>query len=239
MYRQWIAILIGLIVFIPLNAKGPTIPQLAVSGHAVLKRPADEAFLRLGISTEATTAAGALQLNSDQMVNMINALKEAGLKTSEFQTGQFSLYPLFTNRPLKAPDDWTPEIRGYRVENKLLINTQQIDHLGGWIDIAVQKGANAIDDISFGLHDARNYRDEAIREAAAYAWNDAVTLAASMGVRLGKVLSVNLDQSSLQPMPRQPEPMMFSRAAANVSPPIARGDVDVQAHVTVIYEIIQ
>lgn len=214
--------------------------QLTVSGNANLKKAADESVLRLGVMTEDTNANAALKLNSEKMDALINTLKNAGMKEGEYQTGQFVLYALYTNRPRNADENWTPKIRGYHVENKLIIRTQQLTSLGDWIDTAVQSGANAIDDISFGLHDPRIHRDEAIKQAAGYARSDAEVLAASTGITLGKVVRVTLDQASYQPIHRRPEMLMMAKAGAAdaaVAPPIVGGDVDVQANVTITYEI--
>ncbi|MFA6915516.1 MAG: SIMPL domain-containing protein [Parachlamydiales bacterium] len=226
----------------PAFGQGSEVPyQLTVSGRSSLKKPADEGVIRLGVMTEEVNANEALKMNSEKMDALITALKGAGLKDGEYQTGQFVLYALYTNRPVHAPEDWTPRIRGYHVENKLILRTQQLNSIGTWVDTAVQNGANVVDDISFGLHDPRIHRDEAIREAAAYARSDAAVLSSSTGITLGKVLAVSLDQASYQPVNRRPELFTMAKAApmmdSSVSPPIVGGDVDVQANVTIVYEI--
>lgn len=212
--------------------------QLTVSGRSSLKKPADEGIIRLGVMTEDVNANEALRINSEKMDALITALKTAGMNEGEYQTGQFVLYALYTNRPMHAPDSWTPKIRGYHVENKLIIRTQQLNNIGVWVDTAVQNGSNVIDDISFGLHDPRIHRDEAIRQAAAYARSDAEVLSSSVGIGLGRVLSVSLDQANYQPINRRAELFTMAKAApaSSVAPPIVGGDVDVEANVTIVYE---
>lgn len=222
-----------------LKADPPPIPQIVVTGEALLKRPADEAVLRLGVTTESQFASSALEQNSKEMNALIETLSKVGLKESEFQTEQFSLYPLYTERPHDAKPDWAPKLRGYRVENKLTIRTQQISKLGSWIDAAVKAGANTIDDLSFGLKDSRAYREETIRVAALHAKEDAATLANSTGIRLGRVLNLTIDQSAVQPFIKTRMAYATHEFASPASTPISSGNVEVSARVTIIFEILQ
>jgi len=163
-WKSGLFLLFVCIQCLSLSADERQSPQLAVTGQAILKRPADEATLTLGVSTEAINANDALVDNSTKMRQIIEVLKEAGLKKGEYETGQFSLDTLYTSRPPHAPDDWSPKIRGYKVDNRIIIRTQQMDNLGNLIDVAVKKGANAIGNISFGLHDFRAYSTKIQRQ---------------------------------------------------------------------------
>lgn len=216
------------------------IPQVAVTGVANLKRPADEVTFSLGVVTQAETANDALRNNSDQMTKVIAALKKAGLDPKEFKTGQFSVQPVYSTRPKNAPDDWRPRILAYQVQNRLNVRTMQLDKVGTWIDVGVKQGANAVDDIIFGLHDPREHRAAAIREAATYAKNDALVLAANTDTRLESVLSIALDQAAIQPVYKRAEMLAYAPGASPAfgdAPPIEAGDIDVHATVTIVYEI--
>lgn len=217
-------------------AKGCPCGELAVVGHANMKRLADEATIRLGVVNEATSAKEALRDNDEKMQTVIAALTAAGLKASDYQTGRFSLRPLYTEKPHQAPEDWVPTIRGYAVDSQLLLHTQEIGKLGGWLDIAIEKGANNIEDITFDIHDPRTYRQEAIRQATSYAKADAAELATSAGVKLGKILSLTLDEASHQ---RIVQPMAMARVFNSSGTTIVAGDVDVQATVTLVFELLQ
>jgi uncharacterized protein YggE len=67
---------------------------------------------------------------------------------------------------------------------------------------------------------------------------DASEVAASLDVKLGRVISVSLDQAVPQPIY---QPMMLKASAGyeNSSMPIISGDVEVNASVTVTFEIVQ
>jgi uncharacterized protein YggE len=214
------------------------ISELTVTGQATLQKPADEATLHFTVVNEATTANEALEANSQQMRQVIAILEDAGLSAKEYKTGRFNVRSLYTEHPSHIKEGWQPKVRGYEVNNELTITTQQIDKLGTWIDLAIQKGVNNVSDISFSLHDLRTYRHEAIRAATANAAADAHTLASSANVHLGRVLSIALDQASHRPITYQPMMAKAFHAYSEAAPPIAAGDVDVQASVTIVYELI-
>lgn len=213
--------------------------QLIVAGRANLRRPADEAHLRFGVISNGQTAGDTLQINANLLNTLISTLKNDGVQDSELQTGQFSLTAIYSQRPKDAPDNWLPRIVGYRVENQLQIQTQQLKNLGRWADLAIQNGANSIDELTFGFHDKRSFQDEAIKEATTYAKQDAATLAAASGLRLGKILSVTLNQANFQPLMQQNAFMLAKAYNMPNETPIISGDVDVSAQVTIVYEILQ
>lgn len=208
-------------------------PRLSVSGTAVLHKPADLFSLNIGVITQNDDAETALKLNSDQMQKVISALTTAGLTKSEMKTGQFSVRPMYTEPPKILPPNWTPKIKGYEVTNSLIIETQQLSSAGTIIDAANSAGANSIDNIRFGLKDPRAFREEAIQTAASHAITDAKTLAAASKVKLVRALVINLDNTPSPPV----SPVLFKRSLGDSAPPIEEGDVEVRAHVQIIYEI--
>lgn len=213
-------------------------PRLSVSGKAVLYKPADQFSLNIGVVNQNADAQIALKKNSEQMQKVIEALTEAGLSKTEMKTGRFSIRPVYSEPPKIPPPDWSPKITGYEVANSLTIQTQQLGAAGIIIDAANRAGANSIDSIRFEFKDPRQYRDEAIQTAARNAISDAKVLAEASGVKLSRILAINLDNASIAPVFRERASlMMFKGSAANASTPIEAGDVEVRADVLTIYEI--
>ncbi len=68
-------------------------PQMNVSGQAELQVPADRLRMSIGVVTQAATAEKALQENNQRMREVAAALREAGLKKEEMETGQFRIEP--------------------------------------------------------------------------------------------------------------------------------------------------
>jgi uncharacterized protein YggE len=212
------------------------ISTLTVRGQAEFFKPADQLRMRIGVVTESPEPTEALDRNSDRMQDVIKALHKAGLTEDEYETGRFSVRPLYERRPRNAGGDWQPRITGYEVSNSLLIKTKKLDSAGKLIEAANKAGANSIDSITFDLADARSHRAEAIARATRNARADARTLADAAGVRLLRVVSISLDDASHRP-PVARMGRAVAMAEAGAAPPIAPGDVTVRAGVTIVYEI--
>jgi uncharacterized protein len=214
----------------------PHIPQLSVRGEAELQKPADELQISLGVVTEASDATAALRENNERAQRVMQALSRVGLGEKEYETGRFQVQPMYSQRPPRGEPDWTPRIVGYRVVNSVRVKTQQLALAGRIIMTAQEAGANSIDSIHFGLANPRIHRAEAIAEATKNAISDAQALADAAGLRLVRVISINLDDA----MPIRPVMMERSMAMGMPDmsePPITPGDVTVRATVNLMYEI--
>ena len=215
------------------------LPKLMVRGEAELDKPADRLRLTIGVVTEHAEATTALDENSRRMRDVVRALEKTGLTEGEYETGRFSVRPVYARRPRNAGAEWRPHIVGYAVTNTLNVKTKKLELAGPLIEAANDAGANSIDSIGFDLADPRIHRAEAISAAAANARADAAVLAEASGVRLVRILSVTLDEAGRRP----PVPFFtLERAAAAEAapaPPIQPGDVTVRAGVTIVYEIEQ
>ncbi len=215
------------------------VPRLTVRGDAVLHKPADQLRIRVGVVTQAAEATDAVKENSRQMADVIGAIKKTGVDKSDYETGRFSIRPLYNRRPRQADAQWVRQIIGYEVNNTLAIRTKKLSLAGKLIEAANAAGANSVDDIRFDLADRRTHRVEAITAATANARSDAAVLSRAAEVRLVRIISIQLGEGGYRPPIAT---MAMARAegmagAAAPAPPIQPGDVTVQASVTIIYEI--
>lgn len=208
------------------------LPSLSVRGYAVLSQPADQLNISLGVVSQGKNAKEALLKNNTQMNQLIKALENSGLGENDYQTGDFSINPLYSPRPRDAASDWSPEIIGFEVRNSLDVTTDQIDKAGTFIDAAASAGANSINHIQFQISDPQKHRDALIRAATKNAIEDAKSLSQAADVQLIKITAISIDSSQIG-APRQF--MMKAMAAENT--PIAAGDVEMSAGVTIVYQI--
>jgi uncharacterized protein YggE len=215
------------------------IPNLTVRGSAELMKPADQLRVTIGVISESADAREALGDNSKRMREVVGAIEGVGLKEDEYETGRFQIRPIYSRPPRNPPPQWRAQITGYEVTNTVMVRTKQLALAGDLIEAANKAGANTIDSIGFDLADERKFRAEAISEATAHALADARKLAESAGVKLVRLLFIDLDSAGEQ------LPVSWSYAAgagmalreAAVPPPITPRDVTVTASVTVVYEI--
>jgi len=215
-----------------------TTAKLTINGSATLSKPADQLLMSLSVVTQSADAKSALSQNNEEMQNVMASLKQLGLKKDEYQTGQFTISPIYSRRAKDASEEWTPTITAYRVTNSIQIQTPQIEQAGAIIDSASKAGVNAVADISFSLQNPNSYRTEAIEAATKQAHDDALALAKSAEVQLKRILSIQVDQTPEAPMYKG-RLMLASPAGGSPSTSIEAGTIDVSANVTIIYEIDQ
>jgi uncharacterized protein YggE len=135
--------------------------------------------------------------------------------------------------------------RTYNAYTKLTVKTERLNLLGALVRAGISDGASQVDSITFTLSDAGKAQNEAIAAAARNAQSEARTIANSMGVKLGKILSISTNA--------QVQPSMLYRgsiegaieAASKNSGasmeqslmPVLPRQVGVNARLNVVYEI--
>lgn len=208
--------------------------KLSVTGQATVYVPADKLTMSVGVVTQNTHAQVALRENSDRMNLVIIALKKVGLKDNEFQTGQFSVTPTYTQPPKNPPPGRQQSISGYEVHNTINIRTKQFELAGAIIDEVGAGGANMIDNISFALDDPQPSKNEAITLAVQQAINYAETAARAAKVSLGPLLELSLNPSVVAPHYKM---NAYAMSAGDIGTPIHAGNVEVQVTAALVYEI--
>lgn len=139
------------------------------------------AGLRLGVATQATTAAEALAQNAESMGRVIEAMKAMGIPEEDIETARFSLYPRYSRETLI----------GFEAAHILELTTTDLDRVGRLIDGAVGVGANRVETVYFAFTEGRIEelsslaRQRAVEDARA----KAEAIASSLGVRIVGIAS--------------------------------------------------
>lgn len=211
--------------------------KLTVKGEATIYKPADQVELNISVVTQDPDSKKAVQANNEKMRKVIDQLNAIGLTSKEYQTGQFNIQPIYRYPGPKEESKEGPTITHYEVNNSIQIKTQKLDLIEKIIGVAVQSGANRLNQLSFNLADPQPFRDEVIQLATKHAFADANSLAQAAQVRLVRVLELALDSNSQHyPVPR----MMMAKAefaAGSYEAPIEVGQVELKANVNVVFEI--
>lgn len=224
----------SLMILLTLSGYSEDISKLTLSASAKISKPADELQMKIGVITHSLLAEDGLFENSSKMNEIIAQLELAGFGHDDYETNQFSVTPTYTPYPKNPPPDWTKTINGYEVKNFILIHTDQLEKAGMLIDMANAAGANSISDIKFSLRSCRDYWPEAIAAAGVNAVKDAEVIAAATGVKLVRVLSISLTETTVRAS--ELNVACFAKAAGS-APPIEPGDVSIEARVNLVYEI--
>jgi uncharacterized protein YggE len=219
---------------VPMSAQTPAAPPVVVTqGEATVKRAPDRAWLTVATETRDSRAAEARRKSAEAMTDVQNALRGAGLAADAIRTTAFSLMPEL---------EWAngrSTMRGYLVRNQIEVRVDSLDRLGEVIDAANSARSTTITVTGprLGLKDEASAESEALRLAVAAAMSRAQAMAAGAKRTLGIVLRIEEHGRDMMP---PPQPVMMRNMAAQagaVETPIAPGEIEVRAQVTVTVEL--
>ena len=200
---------------------------ITVTGSAEISVQPDIAFVTLGVSTQDVNAAAAAQSNAGKTSAVIAAVMKLGIAKADIETVGYSVSPIIDYQ--RNP----PVTTGYSVTNQVRVRATDLTKTGAIIDTALAAGANNVQGVSFTLADDSQPRQKALAEAVRKAEAKARTIAETLHVALGKVVSAS-ESSGFTPRPVEYS-MAKSEAATT---PIIPGEVQVSANVTLVFAIL-
>jgi len=239
-------LMIGIVIIalvLAFNAKTTTIISeagddrntISVTGTASLEVSPDKAEVYVKVETEEKTALAAKNRNSRKANDVIAALKAIGIDKDEIETSRFSIYP---NR------EWdetrrTSEITSYIATHVLRVTTNDVEDVGKLIDKAVNAGANGLDRIELGLTKStqEEVNAEVLKRASEQGKNKAESLAKTMKVKLGDIVSISESNFNYRPYQYYPRAAGMAEMAVEESISIQPEDVEVSAYVSLVFEI--
>jgi uncharacterized protein YggE len=212
-------------------------PTLAVIGTGDARVAPDEATVRLGVTRQGNTAQEVQEEVNRAANAIIDAILKVGVSKEQIQTGQLTLYPMYSGMRVGTNDE--QKIIGYRASNVVSVRLDRLNLTGPVVDAGLKAGANQLEGVSFGLRNDGPARREALKKAAAEAREKAETLAAALGLRLGPIQEVLEGGVAVSPPPILREAAFARAASGGDSTPVLPGQVTVNASVTLRYRIAE
>jgi len=212
--------------------KRPRTPSITVIGEAMISAEPDQAHIDIGVVTQARTAPDASRENAERLSRVLAEVKKLLGKGDEVKTSGYSLTPNY-----RYPQGGKPEIVGYTASKTVRIKTNTLDLVSRLIDGAMQAGANNVNRLIFTLKDEQGAQLEALRQASAKARSKAEAIAASLGLKIVRIASINEGERTIQPIYRQAMAARGEALAAPAPTPVEPGTVDVRATVSLTAEV--
>ena len=209
----------------PVRAEG----TITVSGTGEAAAVPDMATIMLGVTTEGPEAADAMRRNSEAMAAVLAELAAQGVAERDVQTSSISLSPRWEP---PRPTETEPRVSGFVATNMVTVVIRDLDAVGGVLDAVLGKGANSLNDLSFGVSDDAALKDAARRAAVADATAKARVLAEAAGVTLGPIDEIVEAGGFGGPLPRARMEMAMADAV-----PVAPGEMSLQVTVTMTWAI--
>jgi uncharacterized protein len=196
---------------------------VTVTGIGQASAQPDQAVVRIGVQTEAESAAEALSENSSQMQALLATLRAAGLAEADIQTTFLQLYPRYT----QTSQQTGPTLAGYVAINIVEVRVREIGGLGEVLDAAVEAGGNTIDSIRFEFGDPSEVLEQARSAAMNDAQGKAEQLASLADGELGEVLTIN-EVTRTPPVIFEGAQPAIDQAAVPIEPGTQSVEVEVQ-----------
>lgn len=192
----------------------------------------DRATLRVAVTATGSNAATVRDELAADEEELRTALADWGLSDDAIRTERYDVHESYETR-----DD--PNRTRYEGVHQYAIELDDVDAVGEVIDVAVDAGADQVQQIRFGLSEEteREVREEAIDEAMSNADDDAAALANASGLEVSGVYEVSTAQSESRPYAAA----RYDAAAgggAGAATSVETGDVSVRVTVNVVYEAV-
>ncbi len=160
-------------------------PMISVSGSAEVKVAPDEIYLRVGVETRHDNLEEAKKQNDERVSNALAFLKASDVKGKDVQTDFISIEPTYDSNISR-----TKPVT-YIVRKSIEVKLPKIGSFEGLLTGLLTNGVNNVHGIEFRTSQLRKHRDAARAMAIRAAKEKADTLASELGVKRGKVYSIN------------------------------------------------
>jgi uncharacterized protein YggE len=170
----------------PAVAAPPPPSTVRVTAEAVTRATPDQAVVQIGIATDASSAQSAAAENSRKQQSVVQAVQTTLGTGGSIETSQYSLQP----RQTFPPQGGTPVVTGYGAQNTVSATVADPREVGHVIDAALAAGADNIQGVTYSLKNEQPARSEALQKAVARARVEADALAAGLGLKVRRVISV-------------------------------------------------
>jgi uncharacterized protein len=141
-------------------------PTISTTGSAEKEIPADESKISLAVENTNANPNTARTNNADRMNTIIDVLRQAGLSDENITTSNFQITPNYDYE-----NNNYDQIISYTALNKIELKTSASANISNFIDLAVNNGANRVDNIDFVI--SKKTLDENTMELLKEAFRDA------------------------------------------------------------------
>ena len=200
-------------------------PVVVTMGEGSIKRAPDRAWVTIAAESRAKTPAEVQKINADAMSAVMQKLKGLGLPAEAIRTAAYELRPEFDYANNRQT------LRGYVARNAIEVRVDDLPKLGEVLDVAVAAGATSVSGIRFDLKDRANAEQMALQRAIADARAQADTAAQAAGMKVDRIVRLEVHRDAAMPPPR-PMAAMRAEMAMSAEPPMAPGELEIKATVT-------
>ena len=199
-------------------------PDVVVTvGEGVVQAVPDRAWITISAESRASNAREAQRRNAEAMRAVQDKIGGAGIVADAIRTIAYDLqyeWDFVEGRRVG---------RGYVARNSIEVRIDNIEQTGDILELAVGAGAVSVSGIRFDLKDQARQEREALRLAVVDAREKAEAAAIAGGRTFLRIIRIQ-EQGTGEVMPVRT--FMREAAQAGGAPPIAAGQMELRAQVT-------
>jgi uncharacterized protein YggE len=198
---------------------------VVTTGEGLLQAVPDRAFVSISAESRAENPREAQRRNAELMKPVQDKLRATDIPADAIRTTMYDLRFEF---------DWANGKRvprGYVARNTIEIRVDNLEKLSDVLDTSIAAGATSVGDVRFDVKDRLKLEREALRLAVADAKGRADAAAAGAGSSVGRIVRIE-EQGVINSPPMPMVRAMASGAAKEAETPIATGQIEIRARVT-------
>ena len=202
----------------------PEPPVVITSGEGLVQAVPDRAWITVTAESRAGNPRDAQRRNSEAMTPVLDKLRAAGIPADAIRTIGYDLQQEwdYVNNQRTS--------RGYVARNTIEVRVDSIERVGELLEMAVGSGATSVGGVRFDLKNRAKLERDALRLAVEDARARADAAAAGAGRSIDRIVRIDA-QAGGAPVPL-PRVAMLREQAASDAPPIAAGQMEIRAQVT-------
>lgn len=209
--------------------------QINVSGSGKVQAVPDIARITFSVRTSGKRTSEAVALNTAKMVELLSVLDKFNINATDRKTVGFGIFPYYDKpaAPKKGQRAKEPKLLGYQCQNGMNIRLRKIAELSDILGALTDAQADNID-FAFEVEKPEMYEDRARKLAIEDAKRKAKIYCDNTGSRLGRIAELHEARSYAYGAPAN---AMLTRSAAIEDVPVAAGEEDITASITVKFNI--
>ena len=206
---------------------------ITIAGEGKVTAIPDIAQITMGLETERTGVEDAQRENTEKMNKIISTMGDLGIAKEDIKTTNYSIYPRYDYLENRGQI-----LRGYVVSQSVTVKIRNLEKVGDVIEAAGGLGANQVGGLNFTIDEPEDLRQQARIKALENATEKAESLAATAGVKIGKLVSFSESAGYEYPVYRDLAVEAYGMGGGAPAPKVEPGSQDVIVNVTVTYEVL-
>jgi uncharacterized protein YggE len=205
---------------------------ITINGQGEVDAKPDLTTITLGVVTEGETVEAIQTENTNKMNNIIDMVKDLGIKEADIKTLNFSVNPRYNW------DEGERTEAGFEIRQNVQVKVRDESNTSKLLSESSKLGANQVGGLNFTIDDPSKFEQAARLDAIKDAEAKAQELADELGLELVRVVSFSeAGGGSPAPMYDMMERSMAVGMDAMPEPKIETGTQKVTSYVSVTFEV--